>query len=79
MAALEEQHLDEDTIVVITHGAFGSVLIATALDTPPTDYNRYNQYNCGISLLSYTPQEARLRYLNWAEHLPTELRTDLTW
>ena len=68
----------EESLVVITHGAFGSVLISAALDTPPTDYNSYSQYNCGISLIYYTESEIRLRYLNSVEHLSLELRTDLT-
>ncbi len=68
----------DETIVVVTHGAFGSVLMSTALSSPPTDYNRYGQYNCGISFLGITPEDTRLRYLNSAEHLPLALRTDLT-
>lgn len=79
LAALRRGHPGEDeSIVVITHGAFGSVLLSTALGTPPTDYNRYSHYNCGISLLRCTDEEVRLCYLNSVEHLPTELRTDLT-
>ena len=68
----------EESLIAITHGAFGSVLISAALNTPPTDYNRYSQYNCGISLIYYTESEIRLRYLNSVEHLSLELRTDLT-
>ncbi len=77
---LRERYPDDDTpIAVITHGAFGSVLMSVALGCPPTNTNRFNQYNCGISLLAFTEEPTRLRYLNWVEHLPPALRTDWTW
>lgn len=70
---------DDESVVVVTHGAFGSVLLSVALSVPPTDYNRFSQYNCGISLLRFTAEGVRLRLLNGTEHLPEALRTDLTY
>lgn len=68
----------DETIVVITHGAFGSVLVSAAVGAPPTEYNRFSHYNCGISLLHWSGYAVRLRLLNAVDHLPPELRTDLT-
>ncbi len=70
---------EEEGVAVVTHGAFGSVLLSVALSAPPTDYNRFSQYNCGISLLRCTKDGVRLRFLNRADHLAEALRTDLTY
>ncbi|MBN2311605.1 MAG: histidine phosphatase family protein [Candidatus Hydrogenedentes bacterium] len=78
-AALERHHpAPDEAIAVITHGAFGSVLMSTALGAPPTDYNRYSQHNCGISLIRRAEGEIRARFVNAFGHLPVDLRTDLT-
>ena len=77
-AALQDAHAMSDTIVVVTHGAFGSVLISAALATAASDHNRYSQYNCGISLLQWGTEVVRLRYANSSSHLPPDMRTDLT-
>ncbi|MCP4642045.1 MAG: histidine phosphatase family protein [bacterium] len=69
---------DEENVVVVTHGAFGSVLMSVALDAPPSDFNRFGQFNAGISLLHIIGDVPRLRRLNWVEHLPPDLRTDCT-
>lgn len=68
----------EEAVIVITHGAFGSVLLATLAEAAPADYNRFSQYNCGISLIEVQSDESRIRFLNRVDHLPAELRTDLT-
>jgi 2,3-bisphosphoglycerate-dependent phosphoglycerate mutase len=78
LKSFREQHSGEDRIVVVTHGAFGSVLLGVALECPPTDQNRFSQYNCAVSLLETTPEGARLHYQNRVDHLPEGLRTDPT-
>ncbi|NIA14117.1 MAG: hypothetical protein GWP08_08545 [Nitrospiraceae bacterium] len=76
--ALQDAHAMPDTIVVVTHGAFGSVLMSAALETAPSDHNRYSQYNCGIGLLQWGTDGIRIRYSNSSSHLPPDMRTDLT-
>jgi len=49
-----------------------------ALGCPPTDQNRFSQYNCALSLLEITEEGARLHHQNRVEHLPEGLRTDPT-
>lgn len=78
LGTLREQHSDDDKIVVVTHGAFGSVLLSVALECPATDQNRFSQYNCAVSLLETNPEGARLHYQNRVDHLPEGLRTDPT-
>ncbi len=58
LSFLCERHVgSEDTIVVVTHGRFGSALISTMLDHVPVDYSRYPFNNCGISRLDFEPYE----------------------
>lgn len=76
--ALQEARGVADTIVVVTHGAFGSVLMSAALQTAPSDHNRYSQYNCGVSLVQWGTNGVRLRLSNSTSHLPPDMRTDLT-
>ncbi|MFO7976304.1 MAG: histidine phosphatase family protein [Candidatus Hydrogenedentota bacterium] len=76
--SLREQHTEDDRIAVVTHGAFGSVLLNVALECPQTDQNRFSQYNCAVSLLETTDEGARLHYQNRVDHLPEGLRTDPT-
>lgn len=79
LADLQRAHPGEDdTIVVITHGAFGSVLMTTTVSAEPEFYNKFSQCNGGISLLAFTAEGPRLVFSNSVEHLPAELRTDLT-
>ncbi len=75
---LRGRHDNGDRIAVVTHGAFGSVLLSEALECPPTNQNRFSQYNCAISLLETTKEGARLHYHNRIDHLPEGLRTDPT-
>ena len=68
----------DGAIALVTHGAFGSVLVAALVEAAPTDYNRFSQYNCGISLVEISGKETRLRFLNRTDHLQPDLHTDLT-
>lgn len=53
-ALLRERHrADGHTIVVVTHGRFGSVLISTLLEMEPVGYSRFSFHNCGISRVDY--------------------------
>ncbi|HQM33039.1 MAG TPA: histidine phosphatase family protein [Candidatus Hydrogenedentes bacterium] len=78
LAHLRARHEERDRIAIVTHGAFGSVLLSVALGCPPTDQNRFSQYNCALSLLEITEEGARLHHQNRVEHLPEGLRTDPT-
>ncbi len=71
-------HKEDERIAVVTHGAFGSVLLSVALECPPADQNRFSQYNCAVSLLEITQEGSRLHYQNRVDHLPEGLRTDPT-
>jgi broad specificity phosphatase PhoE len=44
-----------DTIIVVTHGRFGSALISTMLGLGPAGYSRYPFNNCAISRVDYDP------------------------
>jgi len=68
----------EGAVVLVTHGSFGSVLLSALTESARTDYMRFGQHTCGISLVELTSKGTRLRYLNRVDHLPPELRTDLT-
>lgn len=78
LKALRQQHADDARVVVVTHGGFGSVLLSVALECPPTDQNRFSQYNCAVSLLETMKEGARLHYQNRVDHIPEGLRTDPT-
>jgi len=67
----------DESVALITHGTFGSVLIAVLCEAAPTSFNRFSQDTCGISRFEIAPKETRLRFLNRIDHLPAELRTDL--
>ena len=47
----------EDTIIVVTHGRFGSALLSTMLGLGPAGYSRYPLDNCAISRVDYDPHE----------------------
>lgn len=81
----------EETVIVVTHGRFGSALLSVLLEQPPVGYSRYPFDNCGISRVDFdgheqvayaphplrekAPSAVRLRFHNQAEHLPESLRT----
>jgi broad specificity phosphatase PhoE len=72
---LGEQHGEEASVILIGHAAFGSVLLSSALRTPPSDFNRYCFYNCSVTRLDCVDGEWALRYLNASGHLPADCRT----
>jgi broad specificity phosphatase PhoE len=54
LSYLSNRHIDrQDTLVVVTHGRFGSALLSTILGTGPAGYSRYPFNNCGISRVDF--------------------------
>ena len=79
IGCLRERHTGiNETVALVSHGAFGSALMSVALETGPALFNRYSQYNCGISLLHFSAEGCRARYINSVEHLSPDQRTDPT-
>lgn len=79
-----------ETILVVTHGRFGSALLSTLLGQEPLGYSRYPFDNCAISRVDYDLHErvayappplkeiqyaVRLRFHNQSAHLPLSHRT----
>src|SRR5579884_424933 len=58
LALLRARHGEsEDTIILVTHGRFGSALLSTILGLGPAGYSHYPFDNCGISRVDYDPHE----------------------
>jgi len=77
-----------ETAIVVTHGRFGSALIARLLGDASHSYNRYAFDNTGIALverrtlsaIGFRAEESdppvhRLRWCNRIDHLPRDLRS----
>jgi probable phosphoglycerate mutase len=63
------------SVLLITHGTFGSIMIGHLLECPPCGYTRFSQSNCGISRLDFFEGHWKLRFLNTTHHLPPEAIT----
>jgi 2,3-bisphosphoglycerate-dependent phosphoglycerate mutase len=71
---LRDMRESSETIAMVTHGAFGSALIAALVGSPADPMVHFGQHNTGISLIHFRPDGAiRLRYLNRVPHLPRRL------
>lgn len=46
-----------DTILVVTHGRFGSALVSTMLGLGPVGYSRYPFDNCAITRVDFDPHD----------------------
>ena len=69
-AELRRRHQDTgDRVAAVSHGTFGSVLMASLLGLPPLGYTRFSQDNCCLSLLELTPGRSKLRFQNRIDHL----------
>jgi 2,3-bisphosphoglycerate-dependent phosphoglycerate mutase len=73
----------EDHVALVTHGAFGYVLLSALLDRRETQDDAPDprrlwllMNNTGITRLDYTSRYATLVYLNRLDHLPPDLITD---
>lgn len=65
---------EENNIVVVTHGAFGSRLLTTLLGAPR--HTRFSHFNGAISLLEWDEEGIiRVRYTNFTGHLGKEMIT----
>jgi len=79
-----------DTIVVVTHGRFGSAFVSTLLSQAPAGYSRYPFDNCGITCIDFddyhrvayapkppdlTLESIRLLFHNHQTHIPTAHRS----
>lgn len=47
-----------DTIIVVSHGRFGSALVSTILGLAPAGYSRYPFDNCAITRIDFDPHTA---------------------
>ena len=65
----------DERAAIVSHGAFGAILMSRLLGAPPCDYTRFSQHNCCISRLEVLPGRAKLVYQNRICHLPAELLT----
>ena len=66
-------HGDADiSLLLVTHGSFGSIMIGGFVECPPCGFTRFGQHNCGISRLDLVEGRWRLRLLNAADHLPAD-------
>ena len=73
---LRETFEEKDvSILLVSHGTFGGILISKFLNLPPCGYARFSEKNCSISCLEITPGRVKLRYLNRTGHIPDELIT----
>lgn len=63
------------SILVVSHGRFGSILIGRLLGSQPCGYSRFGQNNGGISLVECSEEQTILRFLNATDHLPVEMLT----
>ena len=79
------------TVLLVTHGRFGSALVSTLLGQAPAGYSRYPFDNCGITRIDFDPHEevaygpppaelsvalaVRLRFHNHVSHINPELRS----
>lgn len=65
---------EENNIVLVTHGAFGSRLLTTLLGAPR--HTRFSHFNGAISLLEWDEEGIiRVRYTNFTGHLGKEMIT----
>jgi broad specificity phosphatase PhoE len=80
---IRERHAHGETLAIVTHGGFGTALIATILGlTPPSD-DVFLFNNCGISRVDFRrehdPEDpargVRLYYHNLTAHLTPEMVT----
>jgi len=63
------------SVLVVSHGRFGSILIGYLVGVRPCDYSRFSQNNGGISMVKVADGRIQLRFLNHISHLPEELLT----
>ena len=68
---LETHHVDsEQRVAAILHGGSGSSLVGALFELPPdVKYARFQHDNSGVSRISITSDDRRLRYLNRIDHL----------
>jgi len=71
-----DAYRDQDvSLLLVTHGTFGSIMISHFLDCHPCGFTRFSQHNCAISRLDLVEGHWRLRFLNATDHLPAEAIT----
>ncbi|MGQ9738707.1 MAG: histidine phosphatase family protein [Armatimonadota bacterium] len=65
---------EENNVVLVTHGAFGSRLLSSLLGAPR--HTRFSHFNGAISLLEWDEEGIiRVRYTNFTGHLGKEMVT----
>jgi broad specificity phosphatase PhoE len=72
---LAERHTGE-TILIVTHGAFLSSVLATWLGTHAKDWRTYDAHNCALSILVQEGDKWRGELVNDISHLPETARVD---
>jgi probable phosphoglycerate mutase len=63
-------------VLVVTHGAFISSVLATWLGGDARNWRSYDAPNCGISIIARTGEGWRGDLVNDVSHLPPEARID---
>ena len=71
IAHVEKEHGgSEQRVAAILHGGSGSSLVGALFELPPdVKYARFQHDNSGVSRISITSDDRRLRYLNRIDHL----------
>lgn len=77
LAEIRSRHPDEN-IIIVSHGAAISHLLARLLDTKPAFGHQYLMHNAAITELHFHEPDGTptLTVLNHYDHLPEELRAD---
>ncbi len=59
------------TVALVTHGGTARALVSTAVDVKPARFHSFQQSNCGISVLEFTPgaSTVEIEALNLTRHL----------
>ena len=72
---LAERHVGE-AILVVTHGAFISSVLATWLGTHASDWRTYDAHNCALSILIQRGNKWHGELVNDISHLPEAARVE---
>lgn len=72
---LAQRHQGQN-VLVVTHGAFISSVLATWLGGDPRNWRSYDPPNCAISIIALTPAGWRGDLVNDISHLPVAARVE---
>jgi broad specificity phosphatase PhoE len=72
---LAQRHQGQ-SVLIVTHGAFISSVLATWLGGDPRNWRSYDPPNCAISIIALTPAGWRGDLVNDISHLPVAARVE---